>query len=380
MSTHRNPHIGTTLCLAMMLSVCLVLLAIPMQAQVETTSSISGTVTDITGAVVGGAAVTVKNQGTGEARNRVTNSTGYYSFPSLAPGTYSITVSMTGFKTVVVSDRVIQVAQPASVDVTLAVGTAAQTVNVSAAGAELISTTSSEISGTINPTLVENLPLNSHNMFDLAVLTPGTSPQYLSLSQISFSQKSLNYVAAAGTFVASGIFAGGNRDSGANVSIDGANVQSPVYQQTTQLQSTASIQEMRIETSNMNAEFGGGVSAVNVITKSGGNQFHGEAYEYLRNNHLDAAGFFTNLGGLKLPNYQQNQFGSAVGGPIKKDKLFFFANYEGLRVRQGSVGFAQTPPVSIRGGDFSTLPTVNPDGSLGPPATIYNPYQYDTAT
>ena len=324
MSTYRNPHIGTTLCLAMMLSVCLLLLTIPIQAQVETTSSISGTVTDSTGAVVGGAAVTVKNQGTGEARNRVTNSTGYYSFPSLSPGTYSITVSMTGFKTVVVSDRVIQVAQPASVDVTLAVGAAAQTVNVSAAGAELISTTSSEISGTISPTLVENLPLNSHNMFDLAVLTPGTSPQYLSLSQISFSQKSLNYVGAAGTFVASGIFAGGNRDSGANVSIDGANVQSPVYQQTTQLQSTASIQEMRIETSNMNAEFGGGVSAVNVITKSGGNQFHGEAYEYLRNNHLDAADFFTNLAGLKLPNYQQNQFGSAAGGPIKKDGLFFF--------------------------------------------------------
>ncbi len=376
----RNPRIGTTLCLAMILSVCLLLLAIPMQAQVETSSSIGGTVTDSSGAVVAGAAVTVKNQDTGETRKAVTNGTGYYSFASLPPGTYTITVSMAGFKTVVVTDRVIQVAQPASVDVTLAVGTSAQTVNVSAAGAELISTTTSEISGTISPTLVESLPLNGHDMFDLAVLTPGTSPQYLTNRQISFSQQSLNYVGAAGTFVTSGVFAGGNRDSGTNVSIDGSNVQSPVYQQTTQLQSTASIQEMRIETSNMNAEFGSGVSAVNVITKSGGNQFHGEAYEYLRNNHLDAADFFTNLAGLKLPNYQQNQFGSAVGGPIKKDKLFFFSNYEGLRVRQGSVGFTQTPPVSIRGGDFSTLPTVNPDGSLGPPATIYNPYQYDPAT
>src|SRR6266404_7710418 len=182
---HRNPHKGRILCLAMILSVCLVLLAIPIQAQVETTSSISGTVTDSTGAVVGGTAVTVKNQGTGETRNAVTNSTGYYSFLSLSPGTYSITVSMTGFKTVVVTDRVIQVAQPASVDVTLAVGTSAQTVNVSAAGAELISTTTSEISGTISPTLVESLPLNGHDMFDLAVLTPGSSPQYLSYRQIS---------------------------------------------------------------------------------------------------------------------------------------------------------------------------------------------------
>src|SRR5258708_588851 len=113
---HRNSHKGTILCLAMMLSVCLLLLAIPMQAQVETSSSINGAVTDNTGAVVVGAAVTVKNQGTGEARNRVTNSAGYYSFPSLAPGTYAITVSMTGFKTVVVIDRVIQVAQAAHVD------------------------------------------------------------------------------------------------------------------------------------------------------------------------------------------------------------------------------------------------------------------------
>src|SRR6267143_1586991 len=265
---HPFPRNGVTLYLSMLLLVCLLPLAIPIQAQVETSSSINGTVTDSTGAVVVGAAVTVKNQDTGETRKAVTNSTGYYSFPSLPPGTYTTTVSMAGFKTVVVTDRVIQVAQPASVDVTLSVGATAQTVNVSAAGAELISTTSSEISGTINPTLVENLPLNSHNMFDLAVLTPGTSPQYLTTNyQISFSQQSLNYVGAAGTFVTSGIFAGGNRDSGANVSIDGANEQSPAYQQTTQLQSTASVQEMRIETSNMNAEFGGGVSAVNVITK-----------------------------------------------------------------------------------------------------------------
>ena len=377
---HPFPHNGVTLYLSMLLLVCLLPLAIPMQAQVETSSSINGTVIDSTGAVVVGAAVTVKNQDRGETRKAVTNSTGYYSFPSLPPGTYTTTVSMAGFKTVVVRDRVVQVAQPASVDVTLSVGASAQTVNVSAAGAELIATTTSEISGTISPTLVENLPLNSHNMFDLAVLTPGTSPQNLTDYQISFSQQSLNYVGAAGTFVSSGIFAGGNRDSGTNVSIDGANVQSPVYQQTTQLQSTASVQEMRIETSNMNAEFGGGVSAVNVITKSGGNQFHGEAYEYLRNNHLDAADFFTNLAGFKLPNYQQNQFGAAVGGPIKKDRLFIFGNYEGLRVRQGSVGLTETPPVSIRGGDFSTLPTVNPDGSLGPPATIYNPYQSNPAT
>jgi carboxypeptidase family protein len=376
---HGNSRRGLALYLVMLL-VSLLPLASPAQAQVETSSRISGTVTDATGAVVAGAAVTARNQTTGAIWNTTTNQVGFYSFLIVPPGTYTVTVTMGGFKTAIVTDRLAQVAQPALVDVTLSIGSSTQKITVTAGGAELLSTSTGEISGNITPTLVENLPLNGHDFFDLAVLTPGTTPQYLSLSQISFSQQSLIYVQAANTFVASGVFAAGNRDSGANVSIDGSNVQSPVYQQTTQLQSTASVQEMRIETSSMNAEFGSGVSAVNVVTKSGSNTFHGEAYEYLRNNHLDAADFFTNLGGFKLPNYQQNQFGAAVGGPIKKDKLLFFGNYEGLRVRQGTEQYEQVPPNDLRNGDFSNYLPPLPNGGFGPRPTIYNPYQYDPTT
>lgn len=376
--SHRNSIVGKFFSIALF-SVSLLLLANSAQAQVATTSGISGVVQDSSGAVVGGAAVTVKNEATSVIRQTVTNSTGYYSFPSLDPGTYTITVSMTGFKTEVVSNRVIEVAQPASVDVKLQVGSSVQSVQVSAIGAELITTNTSEIAANITPALVQSLPMNGHDMFDLAALTPGTSPQYLSFNQISFSQQSLNYVGGANTFVTTGVFAAGNRDSGSNVSVDGANVQSPVYEQTTLLLSTASIDEMRIESSDMNAEFGNGVAAVNVITKSGSNRYHGEAYEYLRNNHLDAADFFTNLYGDKLPTYQQNQFGGAFGGPILKDKLFFFVNYEGLRMREGTVETETVPPASIRGGDFSTLPTEGPGGVPGPVAPIYNPYQYNSS-
>lgn len=350
------------------------------QAQVQTSSAISGTVTDSQGAAIAGASVTIKNQNTGATRNVASNESGFYSLQSIIPGTYTITVSQSGFKRGVVTDRVVQVAQPAQVDVTLQPGEMSEDVTVSAEGSELLTTNTAEIAGTINPRLVQNIPLNGRNFFNLAALTPGTVPQYQSLSQISFAQASLNFVSAANTQVSSGVFAGGNRDSAANVSVDGANVQSSVYQQTTQLQSPASIQEVKIQSGSMNAEFGNGVTAVNVITKSGTNNFHGELYEFLRNNKLDATPFFTNLAGRKLPNYQQNQFGGALGGPIFKDKLQFFANYEGGRTRQGTQEINAVPLTELRTGDFSNYRPPLPGGSFGPTPIIYNPYRFNPTT
>lgn len=212
--------------------------ALSANAQVETTTRVSGIVTDPSSARVAGASVVIKNQGTGATRETTTDSTGSYSFPSLVPGTYTVTVSAAGFKTQVVKDRVAQVAQPALIDVILELGAATQTVTVSAEGAELLQTGGSEISGNINVKLVQNLPLNGRNLFDLTVLTPGATPQYLNRGAsvlISFTALGLNFVGAAGTFISSGVFAGGNRDSATNVSIDGANVQFSGYQQATQL-------------------------------------------------------------------------------------------------------------------------------------------------
>src|SRR3989475_2948052 len=265
-------------------------------------------------------------------REATTDATGYYSVVSLLPGTYTVTVTKDGFKKAAVTGQVLDVASPVKLDFTLELGTTSQKVTVSAAGAELVTTTTSEVSGTINQTLLNEIPFKRQNLFDILVLTPGAVPATLEpVNSMSFVGTSLNQVktgTGTGEQTQAGIFVGGNRDSGANVSIDGSNVQSSVYQQTTQLQAPNSIEQVKVEAGNMNAEFGSGVTAINVITKGGTNRYHGELHEFIRNNHLDAATFFTNLQGAKLPNYQQNSFGAAFGGPIKKDKLMFFANYE----------------------------------------------------
>ena len=338
MDTRKRWGVEGILRLGLFLWLVVAIGTVTAKGQVETTSRINGTVSDPSGAVVPGATVTVKNEGTGATREATTDAGGSYSFPSLPPGTYAITVSQSGFKKAEVTGRVIQVAQPAQVDLTLQLGTTSETITVSGAGAELISTTSAEVSGTVNSTLVTEIPLKRQNFFELLALIPGTTRQDLNISSLSFVGQALNFVQAGNTFTASGIFVAGNRDNATNVSVDGANVQSSVYQQTIQLQSPASVQEMRVESASMSAEFGGGAAAVNVITKSGTGTYHGELYEFFRNNHLDAAPFFTNLAGEKLPNYQQNQFGAALGGPIRKEKLLFFGNYEGFRVRESSAG------------------------------------------
>lgn len=338
-------------------------------AQVETTASIRGLVSDTSGAIIPGAQVQVANVDTGEKRTAVTNTAGSYSFLSLSPGTYDITVKKQGFKTAQTVNRVIQVGVPAEVDVQMQVGTDAETVTVSAAGDELINTTTAEISSSVPSKLVSGIPLDGRDMFDLAALAPGAVPQTLTTTQITFAQKSLNFVQTAGMTTTSGIILSGMRDSSVNVSVDGVNVQSPVYQMSTSLQSPDDIQEMKIESGNMNAEFGNGVSAVNVITKGGSNQFHGDFYEYFRNAALDANTFFANLAHRTRPNYQWNQFGAAGGGPIRRNKLLFFSNYEGFRLRESSFATELVPSNNLRNGDFSDTGTA-----------IYNPYSYNSAT
>src|ERR1700722_220757 len=289
-------------------------------AQVETTTSITGNVTDQQGAAFAGATVKLSNQNTGAVRDTTTNGEGVYSFQSLPAGMYTISVSATGFKTSTVTDRTVETAQPAHVDLKLEIGSTSEQVTVSGAGAELVNTASAEVTGSVTPELVENIPLARGNFFDLLQLTPGAVPQNFGSTNVSFAQQSLNFVQAGNTFQASGAFISGNRDSSSNISVDGSNVQTPVYGQATQLQARASVQEVRVESANMTSEFGNGVAAVNVITKSGANTYHGELFEYFRNSHLDSNLFFNNAAGRTIQPYTQNQFGAAVGGPIIKNK------------------------------------------------------------
>lgn len=351
-------------------------------AQVETSTSISGLVRDSSGALVPGASVTIKNQATGAERTTKTNSAGFYVFPSVAPGTYDITVTMEGFKRAEVKNRVAQVTAPAQVDVILEVGQVTEAVTVSAAGAELISTTTAEVAGTIREELVANLPLMGRNFFDLATLAPGVSPQHLG-NQVTFASFSMNAVlgttAASQLFRSSGVIASGNRDSATNVSIDGVNVQISVYGQAPPQQPPSWIREVKVHVSNTNAEFGNGVAAVNVITKGGSNEFHGELYHFFRNSALDANYFFNNLNARELPPYRQNQFGGAVGGPIVSNKLFFFGGYEGLRVRRSAFDFQTVPTPELRNGDFSTYRPPAAGGTFGPTPVIYDPAAYNPA-
>ncbi|MDQ2732448.1 MAG: carboxypeptidase-like regulatory domain-containing protein, partial [Armatimonadota bacterium] len=352
-------------------------------AQVETTSALRGIVTDPAHAVMPGASVLIKDVNTGETRTAETDTRGAYSFPSLSPGTYTVTVTKSGFKTAVITGRALEVGQPGEVDVVLQLDSTAQSVTVSAAGAELLNTTTGEISSLVSSRLVQNAPLNGRDFFDLAVLTPGAVSENLTSTLLTFASISLNFVQGAGTFVGAGIILSGNRDSAANVSIDGSNVQSPVYQQAVQIQSPDDIQDMKIESGNMNAEFGNGVTAINIVTKSGSNQFHGTAYEYNRSDKYDAIAYFTNLAGQKNPPYHVNQFGGAVGGPIKRNKLLFFANYEGFRLNQEAFEQAAVPDNNLRAGDFSQYHLIT--GTTGnlvsqPTPTIYNPYSYDPVT
>jgi hypothetical protein len=354
-----------------------------LMAQVETSTAIRGLVTDPSGASVPGATVTIHNVATGEKRTAITDSSGAYSFPSVVPGTYDIVVTSPGFKRGEVKNRVAQVTQPAQVDITLQVGEVTESVTVSAVGAELLSTTSAEVAGTIVDKLVQELPLNGRNFFDLAVTLPHVSLQHLS-PQASFASFSANAVFGANQtspiFRQSGIFAAGNRDSATNVSIDGVNIQSSVYRQATPQTPPSAIQEVKIHVSSMNAEFGNGVAAVNVITKSGSNEFHGEVYHYLRNDKTDANNFFNNLAGRRKNPFRQNQFGAALGGPVIRNKVFFFGAYEGFRVRDSSFSFVTPPPEDLRNGDFSNYRPPGAGGTFQPTPVIFDPYARNAQT
>ncbi len=351
-----------------------------MHAQVETTSGIRGNVTDPSGAVIAGVSVKAKNQDTGGVWETVTNDAGFYSFPSLRPGTYTVSTSHPGFKSALVQNQVAQVAQTAQVNITLELGETTETVSVSAQSAELLNTTTGEIAASIDKNLVSNVPLEGRNFFELVALAPHTASENLGGGQNTFGSHSMKRVNAMGSYESSGVYAAGGRDSDSNISVDGANTQNILYGMSNQVQSQATIQEVKIQTATMNAEFGSGANAVTVITKGGTNAFHGEAFAFHRNDNLDATPFFTNLIGGKLPEYKRNTFGGSFGGPIVQNKLHFFGNYEGSRLRQAIEGNAIVPTDAVRRGDFSEYRPPLPGGGFGPAPTIYNPFSFNPAT
>ena len=305
---------------------CLATLISAVPALAQSTATLAGTVKDPTGAVLPGATVVVHNNGTGVDRTITSDGAGQYVVPSLIPGDYNISVSAPGFASYVNKDFVLQVDQRATLDVPLAPVGAGTTVQVEG-GAPVIQAESITVGEVISSRTVQEIPLNGRHFLDLTVLTPGgvTAPQNGSLTSPSRGLGANSFDTA------------GNREDSVNFMINGVNLNDQTQNQITFQPSIDTTSEFKVNNQTFSAEYGrSSGSIVNVSTRSGTNQFHGEAFEYLRNDSLDARNYFNPVGQEKAEFHRSN-FGGSVGGPIRKDKTFFFVSYEGLRQHQGII-------------------------------------------
>ena len=320
--------------------------------------TILGTVTDPSGNLVSGATVKVKNQGTGLERTATTTADGGYTLPELPIGKYSVTVTQSGFQTAVTSDVEVNVATERRVDVQLKVGQVTQTVEVSGESLPLVETTANDLGGVITSQVAEELPVNGRDYTKLIYLNPGVagSPDQISDSPGSFGEFSMN----------------GARGRSNNYLLDGTDMndgyrndpainQAGVFGTPSTILPIDAVAEVNV-LSNFTPEYGRNAGAVvNIVTKSGANQVHGTAAEYFRNSALDARNYFNfatdPTTGQHLPkaSFHNNQFGASLGGPIVKDKTFFYLDYEGQREPVGVVTIASVP--TGNGTDGSLLPT-----------------------
>src|SRR3984893_1374438 len=301
----------------------LLILVFAATALAQTTASIQGTVSDQSGAAVVGAKVTVKNTALGIERTTQTSSTGSYEVPALPPGTYSVQVQIAGFETQLAKGVVLEVSNNAVQNFGLKVANTTEVVTVEGA-APVIEATTMTVGQTINQRTVQDIPLNGRHFVDLALLIPGT----VTPPQNGFLTAPLR---GQGAFA---INTAGNREDAVNFMINGINLNDMAQNQITFQPTINTISEFKIDNSTYSAEYGRNSGAiVNIATRSGTNQWHGEAFEFLRNNDLDARNFGNPKGTVMAP-FKRNQFGGDGGGAIKKDKTFFFLSYEALKQRQ----------------------------------------------
>jgi Carboxypeptidase regulatory-like domain len=312
---------------------------------------ISGVVTDASGAVIPGATVVVLNLGTGVQQTVTGGPEGAYSFPVLPVGHYDVEITYKGFKPYRRKSVAIDVNSALQVDAMLEVGDQAETVTVMESAAR-VETTDTQLGEVIASTQVTEIPLNGRSYTDLFATQGGVTPITTSGATNSSSGGGFGTVPVAGNGNTGQFSINGQRESANGFYLNGATVQETIGQQAGIIPNLDSIAQFRILTSNSDAEYGfysGGL--VNVVTKSGTDQFHGSVFEFLRNTALDSRGFFS----PERSTFQQNQFGGTFGGPIKKSKpLFFFADYQGQRTVQGiETGVVGVPSLANRVGDFS---------------------------
>ena len=318
-------------------------LVAPLADAQSTGGRILGTVTDPTGGAVVGATVTLVNEATHATRDAQTGTNGEYIFLEVPVGSYEIDAASKGFKKYARKGIPLDLNQVVTVDITLQVGGATDVVEVTGAP-PVVDTTSTQLGAVMNSVSVSELPLNLRNTYALLQLQPGVASQFGSSDTVFFGADNPGVVSV-----------NGGRGRSNNYTVNGGDgndlfVNLPAIQP-----SPDAIDEFRVLTNTFDAEYGrNSGSVVNVVTKSGSNQVHGDFYEYFRNTVLDANTFVNNAAGVSVPDFKQNQFGGTLGGPIRKDRTFFFGSYEGRRIRQGiSSGRVLLPTAAEIGGDFS---------------------------
>ena len=306
-------------------------------ARAQTTGTLRGTVTDPSGLAVPGARITATMEETRATRLTTSGPSGGYEFASLQVGHYSVTVEAAGFKSYTATGIEVTLGHVIVVDSRLELGATTQVITTTAE-APIVETTSTQLGAVMDSRSVVDLPLNARDTYQLLQLQPGVQSQVGS---------DLFY----GSDQTGSVSVNGGRGRSNNFMVNGGDANDQFANLPEIQPSPDTIQEFRVLTNNFDAEFGrNSGSVIDVVTKSGTNQFHGDVYEFLRNKVLNSRGFFD----TEKPDFKQNQFGGTLGGPVKKDTTFFFGSYEGRRIRQGTSSDVVTvPSLAERGGDFS---------------------------
>jgi hypothetical protein len=308
----------------------------------------------VTGAIISDATVTALNVATNAARTVITNDAGGYSFPSLPPGTYMLKVEKAGFKTIVRNQIELQVQQAARLDFEMAVGQVTESIEVEA-GAMLLSTENATVGTVIENRRIVELPLNGRNYLQLVSLAPNVSTGFSTQGQAGARQ--------GGIRAAQTISVAGQRTNFNHYTLDGVENTDPNFNTFVVMPSIDALQEFKVQTGVYPAEFGRQTTQINVLTKSGTNQYHGTMFEFLRNDKMDANPYsFTAIRTTKDP-FKWNQYGFTLGGPVRlpkifngRDHLFFMGNYEAYRKRGNTTGLYSLAPAAVQGGDFSAIP------------------------
>ena len=328
------------------------MLVIGSRGMAQTTATVSGVVTDESGGVLPAVQLAITNAGTGIQRTFTTDTSGRFVVFQLPPGSYKLAATLAGFETLVRDEITLTVGQIATLNLSMKVGSVTEQVTVTA-DAPLVNTGTSAVSGVVEEKRIEQLPLNGRDFSQLPLVQPGVS-----------AVRNGDVVVSKG--YGTRISMGGSRPDQTAWLLDGTNIRSVSNFGTPGsaaglMLGVDAVREFQVLTSDYGAELGGtSGGVVNMVSKAGTNDFHGTVYEYLRNSDLDARNFFDRV----RPAFKRNQFGASLGGRIKKDKMFFFGNYEGLRQRQGITAVSTVPDADVH--QASVAPAIRPYLDLWP--------------